>query len=283
MRPSKDVNKEIGGIIARYQEILRIKIYALDVLSNHYHIIIQAPKGNSDEFEENVNREIARRINWKNRRVGKFWHRRYDDLKVLTEKDLLEAFLYVTTNAVKHGLVHDPSLWPGITSYHQSLSEKSVQYPFYHYSAQEGEERITYHNLTITPLPQFEGMEKKERVATIKKLIDERTETLVNKRKEAGLGFLGVEMIKAQSPYDTPETVSRSPRPCAYTKDPTLIREHRREASYRKELYAEASRRYRLGELDVVFPAHTFKPPLHRKPRSEPFCELTSEYLNFSS
>lgn len=282
MRPSKRVNRIIGGIFARYAELLSISIYALKVLSNHYHILIQAPLGNADEFEENVNREIARRLNWKNRRTGKFWYRRYDDLKVITENDLLQAFLYVTTNAVKHGLVENPALWPGITSYHQSLGDKSVKYPFHHYSAEEGEEKVTYHTLKITPLPQFAHISKHERLTVVKRYIEEKTDTLVKERREAGLGFLGVEAIKAQDPNDTPLSVARSPRPCVYTKDISLYKEHRMAMALRRQMYDEASRRYRLGDLAVEFPIYTFKPPLHRKPRRSPFQELTAEHLKIS-
>jgi len=77
--PSSNVKKLIGGIIARYQEFLQIEIYAYCILSNHLHLLIKSPNGNTDEFCENVNREIARRLNWKHHREGQFWSRRYDD------------------------------------------------------------------------------------------------------------------------------------------------------------------------------------------------------------
>lgn len=51
LRPSKDVNKVIGGVYARYQEILKIKLFAYTVMSNHQHLLAQAPLGNLNVFE----------------------------------------------------------------------------------------------------------------------------------------------------------------------------------------------------------------------------------------
>ena len=52
--PTAKNTKLIGGIIARYQELLGVEIYAYTILSNHIHLLIKAPRGNSDEFIENI-------------------------------------------------------------------------------------------------------------------------------------------------------------------------------------------------------------------------------------
>lgn len=283
MRPSKDVNKIIGGIIARYAGILGVKILAVSVLSNHYHLLILCPRGNADEFEENINREIARRLNWKLHREGRFWSRRYSDQEVMTEDDLLEAFLYVSTNATRHGMVEDPAAWPGLSSYKQSITEKPETFPFHHYSAKEGEEKVTYHTLELTPLPQFEKLPKKERILKTEQAFEERTKTLVKDRLDRGKGFLGVANIKAQSPFDKPLSVARSPRPPCYTKDKAIRREFLKAEAQRQDAFKNASMRYRLGELEVGFPEFTFKPPLHRKPRMKPFMELPEDYFKIAA
>jgi len=47
--PTAKNTKLIGGIIARYQELLEVEIYAYTILSNHIHLLINAPRGNADE------------------------------------------------------------------------------------------------------------------------------------------------------------------------------------------------------------------------------------------
>ena len=79
MVPEKKLNSTIGGVIARYQEVFGIIIYTFCILGNHIHMVLKAKDQNLDEFMENVLREIARRVNWHNKRHGHFWSRRYDN------------------------------------------------------------------------------------------------------------------------------------------------------------------------------------------------------------
>ena len=283
LRPSKDVNRIIGGVLARYAEILGIEIYAYIFLSNHYHLLIRCPNSNSDEFFENVNRELARRLNWKLHREGKFWGRRYSEQEVLTEEDLLEAFLYITTNGARHGLVENPKDWPGLSSYHQSTNEKPLTYAFHHYSSEDREKRTTYHTLKLTPLPQYSKLSKEERTLELKKLIDERASSISIERRANGFGFLGVEKVRAEDPHYKPVNVAKSPRPHCYTKDAALRRQFRRNERRRRDDYAEASMRFRLGDFLAQFPQYTYKPPLHRKPRLFPFTPLPDDFFKIAA
>ena len=273
--PNSKVRRLIGGILARYQEIFQVIIYDFIFLGNHYHLLIKAPLGNADEFCENVNREIARRLNFLHHREGKLWSRRYDDQEVLTEDDLLEAFLYISTNPTRHGLIEDPAEWTGLSAYQQVIDGEDRRYSFYHYSAEEEEAKVTTHTLKVSPLPQHEHLSQKERAKLIKGLLAERATELVAERKEKGLGFLGLAGIRLQATGETPRSVARSPRPPCYTFDLELRREFRKQCRYRRQRYDQASRYYRLGEQNVEFPAFTFKPPLHRLPRLIPFTPIT--------
>lgn len=269
--PSKRIKRLIGGIVARYQELLGIIIYAHNFLGNHYHLLMKAPRGNADEFCENVNREIAKRLNQIHRREGKFWSRRYDDQEVLSEEDQLEAFLYVSTNPTRHGLIEDPSRWPGLNSYEQSITGKEEVYTFRR-ASRTGKDKITKHTLKISPLPQFEKMSQKKRGKLLRKLLTRRAEELRVKREGK---FLSELQLMRQSPGAIPHEVSRSPRPACYTHNSELRREFKNEYRFRRALYDEASRRFRLGDLEARFPEHTFKPPLHRLPRLKPFTPLS--------
>ncbi len=279
INPSSKNRKLIGGIIARYQEYFQIKIYAYFVLSNHFHLLVKAPLGNVDSFLESVNREIARRINWKIKRRGKFWSRRYNDLKVLTEADLLNAFLYVTTNATKHGLVKDPREWPLLNSYDHAIDEKDRIFGFDHYSLVPGQIVTTTHTLTLSVLPQFEHLSKQERHKEITKLLSKRTEALVLERATKNQGFLGLEGLQKQVIGEIPQNVSLSKKPPCYSSCPIQRKAFKEERRLRADRYAEASFRFRLGDLEAQFPAFTFKPPLHRASRLVPFTPLTPDYL----
>ena len=187
LMPTAKNTKLIGGIIARYQELLGVEIYAYTILSNHIHLLIKAPRGNSDEFIENINREIARRINWKYHREGPLWGRRYSEQIVLDEEeDLLEAFLYVTLNPTRHGLIKDSSKWKGLSSFHHSLRDSTPRrFHFTHYSV-KNEEDIpvkTTHSLTLSPLPQFKELSAKARGRKIKSFLYSRLREYLKERR----------------------------------------------------------------------------------------------------
>jgi len=269
---SSNVRKLLGGILARYQELLKIELYAYCILGNHLHLIARAPLGNIDEFCENVDREISRRMNWRLKREGKFWGRRYDDQKILTEDDLIEAFLYINTNPTKHGLLANSREWPGLISYDHALSEQDRNFSFQHYSQ---ELKVTKHKLKLSVLPPFRKLSAKARRERIFSLLKERSNRLAEERKGK---FLGLGMLLNQPLGEKPLEVSRSPRPRCYTKDAELRREYREMSKLRREAYAFASMRYRVG-LEVEFPGFTFKPPLHRAPRLIRFKPLTAEFF----
>lgn len=278
MIPGGGLNALLGGIIARYQEIFSVTLYAYTFTGNHYHMLVKAPCGHLDEFVENVNREIARRVNWRNRRRAKFWGRRYDDQVVLSEEDALEAFLYIVTNATKHGLISHPNQYPGLSCYSQLLDGKEQRFEFTHHTLSTPNELVkTSHSLMLSPLPQFEGLSLKERKRRLLPLINERVLVLQQARDKVGGRFMTAEKLRKQKAGTIPRETARSPRPQGYSKDPDLIREYNAEVSHIRVRYTEASRRYRLGESEVKFPPFTFKPPIHRAPRAIPFGHLLKQ------
>lgn len=276
LRPGKGLENLLGGIVAKYQEETGLEIFAYNFLGNHYHILCRAPKAAVWEFAEDVNREIAKRVNFFIRRHGHFWSRPYDDQIVVEVPDATEAFLYITTNAVHHGLVSHPSQWPGLNSYWQSLSEEPKRYFFTHYTEYSKalrkarrtkevvriEDHQTSHLLTLTPLPQFEELTTRQRSNKLRILIDGRAQNLKDERLKAGKRFMGREKILAQSPFQIPANVKRSPRPLCYTKSFDAKQIFMDEYFPKLADYIDASKRFRGGDLYTEFPPYTIKPPL---------------------
>ena len=284
MLPTAKVRKLIGGILARYQELLKVEVYSYAFLSNHFHLLIKSPQSNCDEFMENVNRELSRRINWMYSREGSLWSRRYSEQEVLTEEDLLKAFLYINTNMCKHGLVDTPSKWGGLHSAEQVISERGRRFHFYHYSKRDLFRRPlkTAHTLKLSVLPQFRELSAKKRKQKIGSLLSSAVEEIREGRRRAGRGFLGREKLLEQKAGDYPREVSKSPRPACYTGCKKAYRKFIEARRVLRERYAECSVRYRLGDISVRFPEYTYKPPLHRRPRRKPFVEMAQKMVQES-
>jgi len=277
MTPSEEVVDIVGGVIAKYQETHKIKIFSLTVLSNHYHILCNAPESNLWEFAKDVNKEVARRINRHIKREGVFWGRRYDDNIVIEDIDALEGLLYVTTNPTKHGLVEQPKSWPGLNTYFALTTGRLSSYYFTNWTtyskakrrAQITGEKVSIrdhqskHLLKISPIPLYDTNCLKEQAKIITPLIKERAEKLAEERRKAGKGFLGRKKILAQSPFEHPHEVNKTPRPSCYTKSPSAKRQFDAEEKVRREMYEIASYQFRSGDYDVEFPPFCYKPPLH--------------------
>lgn len=279
LRPGKDTNKIIGGVIARYQEKFQIEIYAYCVMSNHPHLIARAPLGNLDEFMENVNREISRRINYKLGRKGKLWSRRYRAQAILSDKDLEEALLYTVTNPVKHGAACHPSRWRGLCSYWQNLTGEKKRFSFRHYAEKEEYKKVTHHDLIISPLPGLRGQSNEESRNYLQEKLELRITELIAERESKGQGFMSEEQATEVDPFSAPRSSNHTPTGNCYSKDPEILREFKRIEHQRRYSYTLASMRYRLGDFTVQFPCFTFKPPVHRKPRFRRFEPLPDDYF----
>ena len=281
--PRHKTNNIIGGIIAKYAKELGIELYAVAVLSNHYHILLTAPRGNLSLFAENINREIAKRVNWHLDRKGSLWGRRYDDQVVLEVEDALEALVYTLTNAVKHLLVNEPKHWPGVNTYWQSLGRKANVYTFMNYSAYQlakskaaayGEvvRKSDYeekHALEIKPLPLYEKLPFLEQRKRLEKALNSRTRKLSAERQKAGKSCLGRKAVLEQRVVGSyPKEVSRSQRPTCYTRNYEAKKEYDEEERERRFEYREASLSYRSGNESASFPDYCFYPPRHHVPRS---------------
>ena len=279
MKPSKgvdNVNNLIGGIVGRYQKKTNITIFAYTFTSNHYHILYKANDGNSWLFAQNINREIAKRVNMRLNRSGHFWQRRYSEQIVLDDEDGLEALLYIICNPVSHGLVKDLEDSPFLSSYKSSLSGKEDSFSFTNYSeynkalrrSKNKHKQVSikdyqeHYSIQITPLPYFDGISISKMREILKEKILNRVNNLVNERLSQGEGFLGKKKIYNSSPFSYPRTVKKSNRPLCYSKSSESINKHLKWFFSFIETFREASKAFRSGILDTIFPEYTIRPPL---------------------
>ena len=278
--PKGELNHIIGGVIARYQSIYQIDIFAIKVLSNHYHMLARAPYGNLPRFFESVNREIAQRVNRYLKREGFLWSRRYDDLIVVEDDDAIEALVYVVTNNVKHCLGSHPRNWPGISSYAQTLGARNKLYKFCNYTqfraAKRKAERTgelvrksdfeTEYILKIASLAVLPSLKRK--VLKLPEILKERVETLLAEHRKHGRAVMSRKAIlglPTQGKY--PKETNKTKRPICYTRNPQALAIYARELRVLNAEYADASIRFRKEQYSAPFPTYTIKPPAYHHPK----------------
>lgn len=284
--PDEEFNQLIGGILARYQEMHGVEIFAYNFLSNHLHLQLRCPHANLDLFMRDVNREIAHRVNRYRGRDGAVFSRRYSDQQILDEEaDGLQALLYIACNPVHHGLTHEPQLWPGLTFYHQLIRGGDKEYQFFHHSeynkalkksrrSRAKRKRVvrdnfyTDHKLRLSPLPRFADLSHEEMLQQLRPLIADKTREIQNERYAQGLGFIGRKAILAQDWDARPQNSDRSPKPACYTKNPKLYGEFKETQKERVAKYRKASKSFRRGDVEALskFPSYCRFPAANNLP-----------------
>ena len=83
-------------------------LHAYCLMDNHYHLLIETPKGNLSKGMRQLNGLYAQRFNQKYQRVGHLMQGRYKAILVDKDNYLLELCRYIVLNPLRAGIVKDP-------------------------------------------------------------------------------------------------------------------------------------------------------------------------------
>ena len=94
--------------------------HAYCLMKNHYHLLIETPKGNLSKGMRELNGVYTQGFNQRYRRVGHLFQGRYKAIIVEKDNHLLSLCRYVVLNPVRVGLIKRPEQWRG-SSYRATL------------------------------------------------------------------------------------------------------------------------------------------------------------------
>lgn len=99
-------------------------IHCFCLMTNHYHLLLETPRGNLQSILHHINTGYTNYFNAKKRRSGHLFQGRYR--AILVEKDLyaLELSRYIHLNPVRAGIIKDPLQYPW-SSYPPYCSKQS--------------------------------------------------------------------------------------------------------------------------------------------------------------
>jgi REP element-mobilizing transposase RayT len=128
LKPDKETNDLILFWLAKAKVKYGsdIELYAFVFMSNHYHMLLRDPQGQLSKFMWYFQGNLARSINSNINRLGKFWHREYDDVIVDGEDEFWNRYAYTVLNPVKTGLVDQINQWGGHCSHDYFINDKPV-------------------------------------------------------------------------------------------------------------------------------------------------------------
>lgn len=99
-----------------------VQIVAYCIMPTHLHMILkQLVKNGISAFMGNILNSYSRYFNTKYNRKGPLWQSRFQNKRIITDKQLLHLTRYIHLNPVTDYLVEDPKLWPW-SSYKEYIS-----------------------------------------------------------------------------------------------------------------------------------------------------------------
>jgi putative transposase len=97
----------LSSVIAKFDWVC----HAYCLMENHYHLVIETPRGNLSRGMRQLNGVYTQFFNRRHKKVGHLFQGRYKAVLVEKESHLLSLCRYVVLNPVRAGLVKSPGQW----------------------------------------------------------------------------------------------------------------------------------------------------------------------------
>ena len=277
LRPDPIVNQIFRFCLAVAAERHGILIHAVCGLGNHYHAVLTHPRGELPEFEEWLNKFLAKCMNVYRKRFENFWAcpGSYSAVRLEGEEDFLRKLAYVLTNPVQSGLVAFGAAWPGVRFGVGGVGRQSycVERPTLYFSRLDALFVPVQASLAVSRHPTFfrrlsdEGFA--ERVRTV---VFEREAAIREEFHRKQKSFLGRRAVLAQSPFAIPK--SSAPR---FTLNPRIacIDKWKRIEAIQAlgeflKGHATALKEWVSGDRSVTFPFGTYWMAIFHRARCAP-------------
>jgi REP-associated tyrosine transposase len=99
-------------VLTKTAERYDVRCYEYSLMGNHYHLVLDTPRGNLADAMRQLNGVFTQATNRRHKLTGHLFEGRYRSLVVDREGYLRRSCRYVALNAVRRGLVRGPAAWP---------------------------------------------------------------------------------------------------------------------------------------------------------------------------
>ena len=93
--------------VSRYD----VRCYALCLMGNHYHLLLETPRGDLSEALRYLNGVYTQTSNRRHKRTGHVFEGRFRSIVIERESYLRRTSRYIVLNPVRSGAVQNPSGW----------------------------------------------------------------------------------------------------------------------------------------------------------------------------
>ncbi len=126
-RPIFRIERDFLRFVDRFERMYGrygVVIHAYVLMTNHYHLLLETPRGNLSPALHDLNTAYTNYFNRRHDRVGHLFQGRYRSIVVEKDSYLLELSRYIHLNPVRAGMVKKPEAyrWSSYPSYLSSGS-----------------------------------------------------------------------------------------------------------------------------------------------------------------
>jgi REP element-mobilizing transposase RayT len=271
LRPDRKTNELVLGVIGRAQHLYGVRIFALTVMSNHLHALVQVDHAAQlAAFMQHALANIAKEVGRHHRWLGPFWSRRYRSIVVADAESQSARLRYVLCQGLKEGLVDRVEQWPGVSCF-KALTMGQVLRGIWHDRSAEYEARRrgtksepgateqTY-EVQLSVLPAHAGMGIEEYRLFVCDLVREEESAAAVSRADTGKrGVRGARRVLRQNPHATPGHSDHSPAPFVHAACGTVRTAFRAAYAAFVDAFALAATALRAGKT-AAFPEGAFPP-----------------------
>jgi REP element-mobilizing transposase RayT len=273
LRPSRELNELLIGILGRAQRLYRVKLHACTVLSNHYHMLISVTSAAQMAqfmayFQGNLAKEAGRLHKWR----GPFWHRRYQHILVSDEDAAqIGRLRYTLANGCKENLVASPLDWPGVNSTRALLESEQLEGYWIdrtreqHAVLKAKKDRSLFRQpetVSFSPLPCWMHLQPSVLQQRIRELVTEIEAEALRRHHAEGTQPLGKRNVLRLDPHGLPLHSKWSPAPMFHCASKQARYAFREAYDLFCATFRQAADRLRAGKLPTAFPAGAFPPPM---------------------
>ncbi|MBW2527118.1 MAG: transposase [Deltaproteobacteria bacterium] len=265
LRPDARLNQLFLYLVAVFAEKFHMQVSALQVLSDHYHMVVTDPLGHLPHFLQQLHRTLALAVKELRNWDGPLWEPcAVSEVALLTAEAEAQEMVYTWLNVVRAGLVSDPSHWPGLATNLDDVGARSItaQRPEQYLDPDSGlwPETAT---LKLTLPPKLAALGGRQARAMLRREFQSQREEVEAERRDKGLDrAVGAKRCLQVSPYERASSWepkrSESPAIAVGRGLGELFDKAKKELVQFYRCYREALANWCEGKRGVVFPAGTW-------------------------
>jgi len=274
-KPDRAITNAFKYLFGEYARQHGIVVFAVCVMSTHYHLVVLDPLGVLPNFLRDVNRSLANVIKARYRTSGAVFEQEPSKVKLHGAKAVIAKIAYVLANPVAAGAVRDPREWPGLRTRLSDMGRTAVRgdRPEHYFGRRKTMRPDASFAVEMPPVVLEAYGEERAREKLAAALEAAIAEARAEVRRK-GWTYLGAKRAMSVSPFKQAVAYevwgARNPDLSTYGLSPEEAARVKREYVAFHRAYQRCRERMLRGKPDVLWPPGTWAMVQHFGQRAGP-------------